>query len=370
MQRASHSGRSNVVRSHLIWTLILSLSVAPTLQQQAAAEELICVSVGTKRYIGDPLFMSQSQILLLLRDGRLRELPGTSEAQVQRVGDRFEPYTHQQVRSRLSREFGSNFEISVTRDYVVVHPVGEGHRWTVQFEELYANFVHYFAVRGWEPAEPKVPLVAIVLHDRREFLDYAESRKDSIDPSVIGYYSSHSNRIALYDAGSQATAENLSTIYHEAAHQTAFNIGVHHRFTPPPRWAAEGLGTLFETPAVWSANTYATRDGRINQRMLREFQRQVGNQADRIDLARLIESDDWFSTDPSGAYARAWAVSYYLSETRPYQYVEYLKRTAAKQPFQRVSSEERWADWNAVFSDDLRSLEMHILQHLGQFQAN
>ena len=344
--------------------------------RNAEAEELVCVTVGGKRYIGDPLFMGHSQILLLLRDGRLRELPGTSEATVEKVGDRFQSYTHQEIRSRLAREF-PNFEISITRHYVVVHPIGKGNHWTVQFEDLYAHFVHYFSVRGFKLNEPKVPLVAIVLHDRAEFFRYAESRDDQLDPSVIGYYSSHTNRIVLYDATQQSSAtqqnsanhnvENLATIYHEAAHQTGFNTGVHHRFTPPPRWVAEGLGTLFESPAVWSANTYASRHGRLNQRMLDEFRRQVQNDPQQINLARLIESDDWFGSDATAAYARAWALSYYLSETRPYQYVEYLQRTAAKKAFQRVSLDERWDDWNAVFKDDLRSLEHHMVEYFKQF---
>lgn len=352
----------------VVVTSWLAISQIPT--HRVEADELVCVTVGDKRYVGDPLFISNSQILLLLRDGRLRELPGTSSVRIEKVAESFQPYTQQEIRGRLTREFGPNFEISMTRHYVVVHPVGQGDHWTVQFEELYAHFVHYFGTRGWQLEEPRTPLVAIVLHDRNEFLNYARSRNDAIDPNVIGYYSSHSNRITLYDAtaasGQGDPSANLSTIYHEAAHQAAFNTAVHARFTPPPRWAAEGLGTLFETPAVWSANTFATRDGRVNQRMKEEFIRQVGSQPSSIDLQRLLDSDDWFGSDPQGAYARAWALSYYLSETRPYEYVEYLKRTAAKGPFQRVSSEERWADWNAVFKDDLRSMELHMIRFLTQ----
>ena len=97
-----------------------------------------------------------------------------------------------------------------------------------------------------------------------------------------------------------------------------------------------------------------------------EFLQQVGSQASAIDLQRLIDSDDWFNVDSHGAYARAWALSYYLSETRPYEYVEYLKRTANKDPFQRVSQEERWADWNAIFKDDLRSMELHMMRFFTQ----
>ena len=43
---------------------------------------------------------------------------------------------------------------------------------------------------------------------------------------------------------------NADTIIHEAAHQTAFNTGVHTRCGDSPRWLVEGLGTMFEARKV------------------------------------------------------------------------------------------------------------------------
>ncbi len=70
---------------------------------------------------------------------------------------------------------------------------------------------------------------------------------DKIDSRVLGYYSSRSNRITLYDvggtaAGSAAWHQNADTIIHEATHQTAYNTGVHRRFAQTPKWVVEGLG--------------------------------------------------------------------------------------------------------------------------------
>src|SRR4029078_5567727 len=87
--------------------------------------------------------------------------------------------------------------------------------------------------------------------------------------AILGYYSPATNRILMFDsAGSSSGADwttNADTIIHEAAHQSAFNTGVHTRFGDSPRWLAEGLGTMFEARGVWQSRTYQNQADRMNR---------------------------------------------------------------------------------------------------------
>ena len=57
---------------------------------------------------------------------------------------------------------------------------------------------------------------------------------------TLGHYDPTTNRVFLFDVTSESGggdwSENAATIIHEAAHQTAYNVGVHKRFTAAPRW--------------------------------------------------------------------------------------------------------------------------------------
>ena len=76
-------------------------------------------------------------------------------------------------------------------------------------------------------------------------------------PNTLGHYDPASNRVFLFDVTSGTSgddwSENADTIIHEATHQTAYNVGVHKRFTAAPRWLVEGLATMFEARGVWNA---------------------------------------------------------------------------------------------------------------------
>ena len=47
--------------------------------------------------------------------------------------------------------------------------------------------------------EPPTPLVAIVFDQQASYASYAEPELKEASGSVIGYYSLHTNRIAMYD---------------------------------------------------------------------------------------------------------------------------------------------------------------------------
>ena len=302
---------------------------------------------------GKPLAWSNDKVMLLARDGRLWDLTPDRIRSYKRVSSGFLGYSHVEMRGRLLREFGRAFEVSGTGHYLVVHPPGQRHKWAPRFEQIYRAFVRYFKVRGLRVPTPRVPLIAVVFPDETSFRKYALKQGTKIPPRWLGYYSRISNRIIVYDVTSKTTNSklwhvNAATVIHEAAHQLAFNTGVHNRFTPPPRWLAEGLGTLFESRGVWNSATHPHLKDRVNLGRLNDFREYLPRRKTG-SLARFISDDRMFRSDPVAAYAEAWALTFFLSEKYPRQYIDYLSRTASKQPFTKYSAPLRLKDFHVSF---------------------
>jgi hypothetical protein len=184
----------------------------------------------------------------------------------------------------------------------------------------------------------------------------------------LGFYSAQDNRVALYDLqgfdhSGDGWADSAETIIHEAAHQTAFNTGIHSRFCMPPRWVGEGLATLFEAPGVWNSRSHTRSQDRINRDRLLQFKQQLaGRQPARF--ADLISSDRMFQSNTDAAYAESWAFTWYLVETQPRLYAQYLKRTASHAQFTVPTSAERLKDFTSVFGENLRLIDAQFLRHV------
>jgi hypothetical protein len=85
-------------------------------------------------------------------------------------------------------------------------------------------------------------------------------------------------------------------------------------------------------------------------------------------LADLVASDRPFQASPAAAYAEAWTLTFYLTETRPAQYAAYLARTAARSPRERDTAAQRTADFTAVFGDNWRMLEARLLRFMEELK--
>jgi Protein of unknown function (DUF1570) len=320
-----------------------------------------------RRLEGMPLAWSKAVIYLLARDGRLWEFSPRQAENSRQTSTGFQSYPATVMRAQLEREFGPQFEITATGHYLVVHPAGKGAQWSRRFEDLYRSFAIYFQVRGFQLKEPEFPLVAIVFHNQRDFMSYASSEGSNIGRSVLGYYSPTTNRVALFDSGGGASSweQDADTIIHEATHQSAFNTGIHTRFAPQPKWVIEGLGTMFEASGVWDSRNHTRPSDRVNRGRFGDFKLMIERDARQENsLEELVTSDERFSRDAAAAYAEAWAFTYYLVETQPRKYAEYLKRVIDRQEFQPYAEQERLADFTAVFGDNFRLLDAQFLRFM------
>jgi hypothetical protein len=337
---------------------------------KAAPPSEIEVTFGANRVLGRPLAWTQERIFLLARDGRLFDFAPSEAKDYRQSTSEFRSLTKNEMRALLQREFGDGFEVTSTGNYLVVHPAGKRDQWAERFETLYRSFLHYFQARGYRPQAPIFPLVAIVFPSQQDFMRYAAREGDNVSPQVLGYYSPRSNRIMLYDnvrPGEDWTA-NAETLIHEASHQTAFNTGVHNRWSMPPRWVAEGLGTLFEARGVYDAAHYTSQTDRLNRGRLDAFKNYAYGDRKRGNLAAIISSDRQFGSDPNGAYAEAWALTFYLSETEPRKYFDYVAKTASHAPFVEVKGPERLADFTSIFGEDLALIEAKMLRYLKELK--
>lgn len=352
--------------------LAATLGVCVCLSGQIAVanpplEWMLELTVHGQRIEGAAVAWNSREVLLMGRDGRIWQFAPEEATQYRKSSSRFSGYSPSELRAMLLRELGDGFEVSGTGHYMVAHPAGEQDRWADRFEDLYREFIRYFSVRGFRLQQPPIPLIGIVCRNREQFARYAARGGTPAGKGLAGYYSTQTNRIVLYDAGggrgtAGAAGHNAATVIHEATHQVAFNTGIHSRYAQAPLWVAEGLATMFEGVLGASGPSDGPRRTRANRLRLRDFRENVGPALRPGQLADLVASDRMFRADPARAYAQAWALTFYLVETQPGRYAEYLGRTAARPAFERYPAEQRTADFAAVFGDDWSMLEARLLR--------
>ena len=352
--------------------VLLAAGWAATAQAAWPRSKMLAVDLAGSRIEGLPLYWSTSQVDLLARDGRLWSFSPATAKNSKEQNAPFRSLSFPEVRDRIGRELGPTFEVTGTGHYLVAHPRGQKDLWSPRFEELYRSFMHYFSVRGFTIREPEFPLVAIVWKNEQEFIRYANNDGTSIVPGTLGYYSPTSNRITLFDVGNgdksaAAWEQNAETIIHEATHQTAFNTGVHKRFAQSPRWLVEGLGTMFEAPGVWNSRAKPLKSDRLNRGRLSEFQR-LSPSFKQGFVAEFVSDDRMFRSDVNRAYATAWALSFYLVETRPQKYSQFLAMTATRPDFSAYPAAERLKDFVKVFGADPAVLEAQFLKFMREIK--
>jgi hypothetical protein len=344
------------------WTTCILASLLA--QPAAAADRLIRLDLPDRAGLeGTPLAWNAAQAWFLARDGQVWECDPRQATNFGEVAGGFKSYSQAEIRGRLMGEF-PGYEVSGVGHYLVVHPAGRRDQWAPRFEELYRSFVQYFSARSWRLAEPRFPLIAVVLPRQSDFARQAAREGVIASAGMLGYYSPTTNRILMFDATAGSPGAdwtmNAETIIHEAAHQTAFNTGVHSRFGVAPRWVVEGLGTMFEARGVWNSRNFPHAGDRINRGRL-EAWRQYARTRRRSDaIAQLVSSDRAFQDDIDGAYCEAWALSFFLSETEPKRYSEYLMKTAAIKPFSSYRAPERLKDFTETFGSELAMLDARM----------
>ena len=352
--------------------VISSILVPWVMETQFArgADFMVELELDGRKVEGRALNWKKNRVTVLGRDGQLWDFHPSKGKNYKKTAPKFAPWTPAEMRADLLQEFGKRFDVSGTGHYLVVHPRGQKDKWAMRFEEIYRKFTLYFSTRGFRIRNPSYPLVAVVFPTQREFLQHAARTGNPIGPGVLGYYSPQSNRVLLFDMTSSShhgwhTSKEI--IIHEVVHQAAFNTGVHSRMKTPPRWVAEGLGTMFEAPGVWGSRRHFEQKDRINRTRYERFLAHLPNRKSGA-LAQFVSSERRFKTNPDAAYAEAWALTFFLSETRPRQYAQYMAKVARGEGAGAANSVERLKAFTDVFGSDLGMLEAKFLRFYRDLQ--
>jgi hypothetical protein len=348
----------------LIYFALFAAGIGSWAERLPAAEPLIRLDLAGRTLEGTPLAFSEKKVFFLCRDGQLAEFAPADASNYSQVPGGFHGYSQAEIRGLLLREFGQGYEVSGVGHYLVVHPAGKRDQWAPRFEELFRSFVHYFSARGWQLSEPRFPLIAVVYPRQVDFWQQAAREGVPQNPGILGYYSPTTNRILMFDASTSNRGwdwtTNADTIIHEAAHQSAFNTGVHTRFGDSPQWVVEGLGTMFEARGVWQSRTYPNQPDRINRGRLDAWRAYSKGRRPSDAIAQLVSSNRMFSSDTDGAYAEAWALSFFLIETTPKKYLEYLAKTATRPAFADYPAPKRLKEFSDIFGSDLAMLDARM----------
>lgn len=125
--------------------------------------------------------------------------------------------------------------------------------------------------------------------------------------------------------------------------------------------------SFFEAPGIRD-RSHGEPKSRINLYRFLSFQEFVKTRRKKKSLADFIKSDTLFQKSVLDAYAQAWALSFYLIETRPAKYMQYLKTIAKRDPLKPYTSQERLSDFTNIFGDDLIMLETALIRYIDRLQ--
>ncbi|MCC7421790.1 MAG: DUF1570 domain-containing protein [Planctomycetaceae bacterium] len=401
----------SIARGLCLFVLTPIVGPMPARPARAATPPRVELKVEGKAYRGKVAAVDSSACWLMGRDGRLDRLEVKRIESHHQVSPTFRSLTPVEMRDELKREFGGNHDVRASEHFVLCGPKGHVDGIVPLLEDVYRSAQRYFSVRGFSFKKPEFPLVAVIYPSRSSFAEQCRSDHVADMPGLMGYYLPQSNRVSLFDPGEIATSsleapsiidpmqvfarpmsstlpweppreaakfEGLAargtlrdTIIHETTHQVAYNTGLHPRLGETPRWVVEGLATLFEAPGVRDGGS---KSGPIAQRINRERYLRFGSYARARRPARslraFIGQDDMLQQATLDFYCQAWALTFYLVESRPADYARYLKRLSERDPLKECTPKDRMRDFETSFSTEIERLEADFLRYMERLKVD
>ncbi len=315
-----------------------------------------------KVYYGRPIGQDREKLALLRWDGRITVLPRQKKMEIFSKG--FAPYTEDELTKRLQKQYGDGYLVQSSPHFTVVYPRTQKKEWAAQYEAVYIQFKRYLASCKIDIAEPKFPMIVVILGSRNEF---NRSLADEIifKKDVFGFYSRINNRVTTFvssDPRLVRRIERLSavTVVHETIHQAAFNTGVHNRLCAVPRWMSEGFAMLFESKGFRKNKADQPISERVNQRRMRTLQKLIQSGQVTGSLEKMLRNDRMFETDPDLAYSLAWGLSFYLAEKEKDKYLRFVIADANQNEFANYTPDQRITFFMETFETDFDTLERRL----------
>lgn len=291
---------------------------------------------------------------------------------------------------RILGELPPGFDLLVTKHYCVCFDTSRAYaQWCAAlFERLHDAFTNFWKQAGLEMSPPPRPLLVVIFADRQRYEAFAARDLGAATDRVVGYYNLMTNRVTTFDltgsagvprpAGQSASRAGLeilgspeasgmvATLVHEATHQMAFNGGLQQRLAPVPLWLSEGVATYFETPDL--ANDRGWKGiGNVNTPRLERFLKSHRAGA----LEQIVLGDEPFRRPDEAldAYARSWALTFFLAQTRKAAFVDYLRTISRKEPLAEDSQDERLRDFRTAFGVSPNDLEEPLFKYMTRLKT-
>lgn len=301
------------------------------------------------------------------------------------------PFGRAQLRASLEKELGPRFKIHQTNNYIIAYSCSTEYAQQAGrlFERAFAYFTNYFRNKGnFSLEKPRQPLIAIIYASRAEYVAGVQSDLGpDLASATSGVYLPMSNRMYMYNAfggnvadllresalvnqvgavrAARALGEqNVSTLIHESIHQIAYNTGFHNRHVRNPLWLVEGMAMYFEAPDSDAKDGWKGAGG-LNRIRMEDFLKNWPKRP-TTTLTRLI-TDDAFLRDSAtaeGAYAEAWAFTYFAAKTKTQSYVKLIKRVNARKPLVPYTPEERLDDFRDAFGKAPDELDIDFRRYV------
>lgn len=395
----------------ILLILLITLFFAGSQCLGGSKPRMVEVRDESTTYVGRVVAKDADSCLLIDRYGVLSQLSISRLKSFTVVSESFKAASTSAFRQKLLKEFPTDFEVEISTHYIVCGGKGRTEAYSNLFEEIYRQITSFYSVRGFHTSDPEVPLVAIVFATQDEFREYCVRDAMNWTDTLRGYYSPKSNRVALYDDPtllnsvvaapprlvvsstsspdgqdldsltthgfsddsaallSSVAGETANTIIHEATHQVGYNIGIHSRLGTTPTWLIEGLATLLEAPGM-RVRDKSVSGAKINSGRLDWFTGEYESRRQPGDLARMVASDDMFSSETLDAYSSAWAFTYFMTENPPRarRFIAYLNTVTERDPLKQYTADERLSDFTAAFGDIAR-LEVELMRTIDRLES-
>ncbi len=303
-----------------------------------------------------------SFLAIMEEDGELRLIPSAAVLK-RRTGDDFQPLSCLEMKEKLEERFTpelTRFEVAdpFVVGLVLMAPLekrGESQaslflrkatRFMQSVDEVFMRFAKEMGIAA---EKSEFPLVLLVFESDSDFEEYAQKVTQGRGLSagnVSGFYSLIDNFLAIR----MTECDTFEVPLHEAIHQQVYNRGVLKRLAPIPSWFNEGMATGFEG----TGDKVSTGPAALHTRYALAAAR-----TQQVGWKSLIESDDALHGDilAGEAYALAWGLHWLTVTRHKDEYINYLGKLRSREPLQKMTSEERKADFHEAFGPSVDNLE-------------
>jgi hypothetical protein len=372
----------------LFGTSLLGFSDEP--RSSATVTQLVVKGPeGSLQVSGQILVEAQDGgVLLEERNGRIRQLTPVMIESKTTSETPFSLMTDDELGNDLLLQVPNGFEIHQTEHYVICSNSSEEYSEFVGklLEKVLDQYFKFMSEQEINIRQPAAKLPVIILQSEAEFKEFAASQHPETSfEDTPGYYSLRENQVLLQNLtrdrslrSSTAIRKRLAdqplqvaTMVHEAIHQLAFNTGLQIRMADNPVWLSEGLALYFEPIAARSSNLW-TRPGLVSDRHHPVFVTNSENGTARIPFRDLLSTDKAFlSADTVAmAYAESWGLTSYLFRQQKEGMKKYLTKISQRKPLQRVSPEERVAEFEDSFGKSSDEIERETVSFVRRLRPS